>query len=221
LVRYYPIRKRDYGLLRRPIYKGWLPLAAAMNAFDAAFDTPWWYVAQTFGGNSTGESPDPYWRNPTGPEVSAMIHTALAYGASGILCYCYQQERLQWPALVEQETLNPIDAKYEALSRVARLVAKHKTLLTQLRFGGCEVRSSRAEILAVPEQTGEEHKYVYLINLDAKAEHQTRLDFVNPKPKRLREVFSGQEQTVDPTGPYPHAAATLAPGESQLWQLVQ
>lgn len=220
LARYYPLRKRDYGLLRPPIYKGWLPFPAAMNALDSAFETPWWYVAQTFGGNVTDESPDPYWRNPTGPEISAMIHTALAYGASGVLCYCYQKEKPPWQALVQQETLEPIDDKYEALSRVARLVARHKTILTQLRFGGCEVRSSRAEILAVPKQTDEEHKYVYLVNLDVDAEHETRLDFVGLKPTRLREVFGGREQTVDASVPYPHATTTLAPGEAQLWELI-
>ena len=220
LVRFYPIRKRSYGLLRPPVYKRHLPFAAAMGAFGGSFDSPWWYVVQTFGGEVTDEKPDPYWRNPTGPELTGMIHTALAYGARGILCYAYQRESKSWTPLVEQETLQPCDGKLVALSAVARLIEAHKELLVRLRFGGFEARTDRPEVLAVPQKTDHGRAFVYLINLDASRQVATNVDLVRGEATSVHSLYREGRAQVDRTGPYPRFGTALAPGEGQLWELL-
>ncbi|MDP6113187.1 MAG: hypothetical protein QGG53_15100 [Planctomycetota bacterium] len=218
LVRFYPFRKNNYGLLNPITYKRMMSFPAAMKAFGISFETPWWYVAQTFGGNVTEESPDPYWRNPSGPEISAMVHTALAFGAKGILCYSYQNESVKRPALVTQKKLEANDEKYAAMSKIARLISKHKELLQKLKFGGTDARSSRFELLVVPVQSKEE-KYVYLINQDTSRAIESKIELARSEAEQAVEIFSGEKKVLKAGQPHPSFSVMLPPGSAQVWRL--
>jgi hypothetical protein len=218
LVRYYPFRKNNYGLLNPITYKRMMSFPAAMKAFGISFDTPWWYVAQTFGGNVTKQSPDPYWRNPSGPEISAMLHTALAFGAKGIFCYSYQNESLKRPALVTQETLEANDEKYAALSKVAQQITQHKELLLKLKFGGTDARSSRFELLVVPVQT-KEQQCVYLINQDPTRAIEANIELAGSEAIQALDAFTGEKKVLKPGPPYPSFSVKIVPGGAQLWML--
>ena len=80
LIRYYPMRKSCYDLVRYASYKGWMAPSDVFRMLEvAAGDRPWWYVAQTFGTPVTAATPEPYWRNPTGDR--APRHVASGPGA--------------------------------------------------------------------------------------------------------------------------------------------
>lgn len=236
LARFYPIRKAGYDLLRPPIYKNIIAPAVAFDLIERCSTTPWWYVIQGFGGRPTPDKPDPYWRNPTPEEFTALAHLALAFGARAILSWPLQTHGPEPGAgigLIAQETLLPEDGKYDAFARIAGLIARAKQVLLRHQKAAFDVRTDKIEVLAVPRTVPETKKnYVYLVNMDAKQPHETKVIFTIPPaqnpatpapiPKAATDIYTGQQFTLSaPTPSTRTATVNLSPGEGQLWELAE
>lgn len=225
LARYYPIRKSCYDLVNYPSYKGLPPVATLRLLETAAGASGWYFVMQTFGDRVSEQVPEPYWRNPDGAEVRAMMHLGLAHGARGIICYTYQTERPNWPALVEQRWLRPEDEKYAALAEVARKIHPVRALLLDSRPEGLEVRVQPLTAIGLARKTLDGRLLVYLINLDTDAPAEvtvTVLPVVNNRRVPLagaRELFSGREVPLEHGTDRSTGHTTLAPGDAELWEL--
>lgn len=226
LARFYPFRKVQYDLLRHPVYKKMLPVATAFDLFDGTSDKPWWYVIQGFGGRPTAERPDPYWRNPTPAELTALGHLSLAYGARAILSWPLQThgpEPSSGVALIAQETLTDEDGKYAALAGLAAQIAEAKPVLLRHRRAAIDVSCDVPAVLPVPRedpQTG--RKYVYLVNLDAARAQTGRLTIVPGKDTKFSsavDVYCGGRLELTSQGKLLVAPVRLGPGSGQLWEL--
>jgi len=181
MARYYPIRKSFYDLVRYPAYKGGYPPRAVFRLLEvAAGEGGWYYVIQAFGGVVGEESPEPYWRNPDGPEMRGMAHLALAHGARGVIAYPYQQERADWPALVDQRWQRPIDDKYQALAHVARTVQPLRETLLSSTWAGIELRPTPDTVEAVGRMTPDGRRLAYLVNLDTDAPVEASVVVMDP-----------------------------------------
>ncbi|MGD9496167.1 MAG: hypothetical protein AB7Y46_07640 [Armatimonadota bacterium] len=201
MARYYPIRKSFYDLVRYPAYKGGYPPRAVFRLLEVAAGAEgWYYVMQGFGGVVSEASPEPYWRNPDGAEMRGMAHLALAHGARGIIVYPYQQERPDWPALVDQRWQRPIDDKYEALASVARSVQPLRETLLSSTWAGIEIRPTPHTVEAVGRMTRDGRRLAYLVNLDTDAAVEATVVVMDPiidnrpaAPASFRELFSGAD----------------------------
>ncbi len=223
MARFYPIRKADYDLLKYPIYKAMLPPSAAFQLIERSSETPWWYVIQGFGGRPTEEKPDPYWRNPSPEEFTALAHLALANGARALISWPLQThgpEPSGGVALIAQDTLAPEDGKYAAFARVAADIAKAKDLLLRQRRAAFEVRTDQHEVSAIGREDPEaERKYVYLVNMDAKQARTVKVTLVGQPATSATDVYSGQRIAFEDEPPYKVAETQLGPGEGQFWEL--
>jgi len=83
--RYYCFRKDRYGLLWPAGYKGMLPAPAVFSGLEANKLKSWWLAPPYFGKAPRLFSPVPYWRIPTGPELQALCHLALAHRCGAII----------------------------------------------------------------------------------------------------------------------------------------
>jgi len=224
LARYYPIRKSCYDLVTYPSYKGLSPVAIFRLLETAAGAGGWYFVMQTFGDRVSEQVPEPYWRNPDAAEVGAMAHLGLAHGARGIICYTYQTERANWPALVEQRWLRPED-EYDALAEVARKVQPVRATLLDSQWEELEVRVQPLTVTAVARKTSDGRLLVYLVNRDTDAPAEatvTVLPVVGNRRMPLagaRELFSGREVALEHGTDRSTGHATLAPGDAELWEL--
>ncbi len=223
MARFYPIRKADYDLLRYPIYKAMLPPFAAFQLIERSSEAPWWYVIQGFGGRPTEEKPDPYWRNPSPEEFTALAHLALANGARALISWPLQThgpEPAGGIALIAQDTLAAEDDKYAAFAKVAADIAKAKELLLRHRRAGFEVRTDQYEVFAIGREDPEtERRYVYLINMDAKQARTVKVALVAQAATSATDVYSGQRVAFEDEPPYRTAQVELGPGEGQFWEL--
>lgn len=229
MIRYYPIRKSCYDLVRYAGYKGWMAPSDVFRMLEvAAGDRPWWYVAQTFGTPVSPATPEPYWRNPTGAELRGMLHLALAHGARGVFCYTYQTEKPQWPALVDGQTLRPVDDKYQALAAVARQIAPARQVLLETHWSGFEVRTSATTVDAVGRETSAGRRFIYLVNRDARGPVTctvTVMPIVAPTAKtrllafKAVDLFTGSALDLRPQVGCTAAEVRLEPGDGQLWEL--
>jgi hypothetical protein len=229
MIRYYPMRKSCYDLVRYASYKGWMAPSDVFRMLEvAAGDRPWWYVAQTFGTPVSTTTPEPYWRNPTGAEVRGMLHLALAHGARGLFCYTYQSEKPQWPALVDAQTLKPTDDKYAALAAVVRQIAPARQILLDARWAGFEVRTSATTVDAVGREMPDGRRFVYVVNRDT--QHPVTCAVLvmpivgkNIKGRLLAKKgvnrFSGSAFDWQPEGTGTATTVQLEPGDGQLWEI--
>jgi len=227
MARYYPMRKAAYNLVDSLTYKGWLPPSAVFALFEkGAGDRAWWYVAQTFGGRVEAGKPEPYWRNPTGVELTGMLHMALAHGAKGVFCYTYQRENPQWMALVDQESLKPLDDKYDGLAAWARTIAPARPVLLNSVRSGMEIRVRPWTVEAVGRKTPDGRLFAYLANRDTSnpAQCDVFIPFTKQNKDTLavveaKDLFSGVAVNMRKNDNGSAARVSLAPGGGQLWEL--
>jgi len=223
LVRFYPVRKLNYGPLRARISRGNIPINATFRLIDAASETPWWFVMQAFGANITDLRPDPYWRNPTAGELKALIHLGLAYGASGVVSYSLQthmgDEAKPTPSLVTQDTLAPEDEKYAAYAELARWVAKVKRHLLGSTFGGLEATADRHEIEVVPRQSADGAKLLYVVNRDGDRAMDATITFIGSQIDSVVELSASKSVPVKLVNGRPAVKLALSPGAGHLWQV--
>lgn len=220
MARLYPFRKENYDLLSHTTYKPKLPPHAFfrwMSLYQEKFEGQWWYVAQTFGTDPTEERPDPYWRTPTGAEIRAMTHMALANGASGVLGWCLQSHA-GYTALVGQRTLAAENECLAAFGRVADSALRNRDVLTSLTPKRFEVRCEPWELLPIGKQGGDSRPVVYVINRDTKHGVEGRIWIPKEKSKATITVgvFTGERLTVTRAGETASVVARFAPGQGRL-----
>src|SRR4030095_3426665 len=106
--RYFPFRKSCYDLLTVQAFERHMEGPDIFAWMSSLTNTPWYYVPQTFSNNP--QSAEPFRRNPTGSELVASLHLALAFGAQGYFCWPFQSTPEQYgdTALVEPLTLLPV-----------------------------------------------------------------------------------------------------------------
>lgn len=223
MARLYPFRKENYDLLSHTTYKPKLPPHAFfrwMSLYQEKFGGQWWYVSQTFGKDPTRERPDPYWRTPTGPEIGAMTHMALANGASGVLGWCLQSHA-GYTALVEQRSLVPENGCLTAYGEVAEAALRNRDVLASLTPKRLEVRCEPWEVLAIGKQDGDGRPYVYVINRDTKrgAEGRIWIPKDESRAKIALDVFSGEKLGITTEDGTSSISVRLAPGQGRLLTL--
>ena len=191
--RWYGIKKSYYGLLYDLKYKGWLPLSSVLRIAEASSDAPWWFVPPSFGRTNH----EGYYRNPTPAEMRGLMHLAMAHGADGMMLWCLQSWG-NWPALIEQQSLQPTDGKLAAAAGVAELIAKHTDLLGSLHYGAFEVRNSNpVHMEAVPRRSDAGAAYIYVVNKDAADDATATLAFKCGRAT-VQDVFSGKTLKTAP-----------------------
>ena len=223
LVRFYPIRKTNYGTLRHRVIAGYLPVSATFRLIDTHARGPWWFVPPAFGQNATDLRPEPYWRNPTGGEMKALVHLALAYGAKGIIAWPFQThmggEANLSPALVTQDTLAAQDDKFAAYSELARWVTKAKRHLLDMKFGGIEATADRVEIEVVPRVTSDDRKLLYLVNRDGNHAIETTVEFLGAQVDSVTDLVSSETIVAKVIDGRLKVRTSLGPGQGRLWEI--
>jgi len=223
MIRLYCVRKTDFdGMLSwRP---GTMSASAVFHMADASYDTPWWYIAPTFGANATDLRPNPHWRNPSAGELKGLLHLALAYGCKGVTAYSLQThmgtEANPSPSLVTQDTLAPEDHKYKAYSEMAHWVAKMKTyLLLKTQIGGLDVSADRPEVEVIPRRTDDGRQFLYVVNKDGNHEVTTGVKILAMRLGKITDLYTRKDVSFGFEGRWPLAKVTLGPGDGALWEL--
>lgn len=225
MLRFYPFRKASFDLINWATEKMKLQPKEAFRLIEESDKAPWWYVIQTFGGRPTSERPDPYWRNPSPEELTALAHLGLANGSRAFIGWPLQThgpEPSGGIALITQETLADEDGKYAAYAKVAATIAKFKELLLRHERGRFEAQTNQPEVLAVPRvDPVTRRNYLYLVNMDAKSRRAVRVTLSLAGLKKVRDLYSGKRVTLRSEGASRVCTGELGPGEGQLWELVE
>jgi len=216
-LRWYGVKKSYYDALHDLKYKGnLLPLPDLLRVVEASEETPYWFVIPSFGGTDH----EAYYQDPSPPQLTCMMHLAMAYGARGLLFYTLHRERDRWAALVEQKSLQPCDRKYEALASVAARIQAQASLLVSLRHGPLDMRCSDPCVEVVPREAPDTGRlYAYVVNKNAKAPASIRL-WVPARAwelAKVEDVFAGKrlDVTRDEAG-FLGTSLALEPGEGTL-----
>lgn len=193
--RWYGIKKNFYGTLHDLKTKGVLPLTSVMRVVETTAETPWWFIAPSFGPTVH----EGYFQNPTPAQMKGMMHHAMAYGADGVLFYTLQTENKARvvPALIEQKSLQPCDGKLAAVSEMARLITENASLLRSLCYGSFAVENSNPlYVEAVPRRTEDGKAYLYVINKDESAPAQVVVTFRVGEGAAVRDLYSGKSHPL-------------------------
>lgn len=222
-ARYYPMR-RSYDFLhpyQNKMMMSFQDWAANMGAIE---ETPWWYIAQTFG-KGLDKSVASYWRLPTANELNVMIHVALANGARGIIAYALQDHEGQYIGLVNQN-LVPNTARDKSVplhqfAKIGALVEANGPLLLRHIRGNFKILINIPEILAVPRiDVLDGKRYVYLVNLDTENIVEGTLTVQNKIP-RATDIYTGRTIEGHTAGIMSvHFSVKLGPSEAQFLQLI-
>jgi hypothetical protein len=221
MIRFYPYRFNRYNLVDwwdDPEGFGTSPTEAFRIVEQANGGTPWWYVAQTFGQPAQGAGIN----YPTAPEVSALLHTALANGARGLLGFSLQPEQSStfWRAMVTQD-LEPESDILEQYGELAQQFQQAGALLLRHERASFDVDTDCPACLAVGRsdpETGTE--YIYLVNQDGAASQTARLSTAHTDVVALRDVYTGREYTVQTSLTEQPVEITLEPGEGQFLEMI-
>jgi len=192
-------------------------LAETFDAFQTFDNKPWWFVVQTFGRNVTVRCPAPYWRNPTYAEVRGMMNLALAYGAKGLFFYSFQSEGLG-PALVRPQSLAAEDRKLAAVSRVARKVARLKSILLPMAPADLDLASHSPEVAARPYR-GSGARYVYVVNQETDGPAEATVVVRGVQATAATDAETGRTVTAVQTDAGVRLSCSLEPGEGRLIRL--
>lgn len=216
--RWYGIKKSYYDLEFPMRYRsGNLPFEAVCRIMETSSDSPWWFVAPSFGGMQH----EAYFQNPTPEQMRGLMHLPLAYGVDGILFYTLQRERDAWSAFVEQKSLQPHDGKLEAAAEVNKIINKHADLLLSLRgAAGLDIRCYHPSISPIPRMDPDDNRYVHVVNKSSTEQIDARLKLWDDIWiwEGAFDVFADEEIEVQPRDEKGFVGITvpLRPGEGKL-----
>jgi len=185
-LRHYPIRKASFDSLNPNPDQA--PFLGTLERV-AAIETPWWFVVQTFGSEATAVRPAPFWRDPTGNELQAMCHLALAHGAKGLFFYTLQTEG-NWMALAYPRSLVPCDDKLAALSEVAAFVREAGPVLVAASQSTLPIKAAAASVISRALSAGNT-SYAYVVNGDSKQAQKTVVN-VGKRFARVTDQVTGK-----------------------------
>jgi hypothetical protein len=221
MIRFYPYRYDRYNLVDwwdEPEGFGASPTDAFRIVEHANGGTPWWYVAQTFGQPAQGAGIN----YPTAPEVSALLHTALANGARGLLGFSLQPEQgtTFWRAMVTQD-LEPESDILEQYGILAQQFQREAALLLRHKPAAFDIDTDCPECLAVGRyDPATDTEYIYLVNQDGAETHTASVRTAHTNVAALRDVYSGHEYTLDVSFEEQPVEITLEPGEGQFLEII-
>jgi len=105
IIRYgrlYTFRKESFGLMRPSDYKMMLSPTAVFTLMEADKERPWWLAVPLFG---TMREVQPWWRIPTGPELTGLMHLALAHRCSGLMGYAVHTHSICYSVCLDGYTM--------------------------------------------------------------------------------------------------------------------
>ena len=224
-ARHYPYR-RQYDLLNwykekmKMPYQRW---CAYME--DVSQDRQWWYIPQLFG-KGKEKSHKSYWRFPTSNELNAMIHTALAYGARGIIGWgmpSFDVKRKPTRKLLLDENLKPEVARdgsipLEQYGRIGRLVDQHSSLLLSHKKSDLAINNINTEIIAIPRIDPESgDNYIYIVNLNTESANNVDIDLPDlPDITTAQDIYTGTRLQLKKTRGKQWISGNLTPGEARF-----
>jgi hypothetical protein len=218
LVRFYPFRQDRYDLIN-----WWRPPEGFHVAPDEAFriieesndSAPWWYIVQTFGGPEATRA----WSVPTAADITALGHSALAYGARGLLGFSLQDEGPEWSAMTNQD-LEPQGERLAAFARLAAHVTAHSAVLLRHERGTFPVRHACHDCLVVPRiDPALDAPYIYVVNQNTREARTATITLPGAAPHQATDIYSGRQYTAEQTDGAAHLTIALQPGEGQFIRL--
>ena len=173
--RLYCFQKLDYGLLNPISYKPRIGATATFLGLEADTKRPWWLAPQFFGHDKP--RPVAYWRVPSGTEMAALMHLALAHRCTGILGWGVHSHGPAHGLCFDGRTMAPSpENANDALAAFGRQLTKAKPVL--LNFTSVRVQIHRSRPYAV-DAAGRWLKdgriAIYLVNRDLEAGHEAEL----------------------------------------------
>jgi hypothetical protein len=195
-------------------FRQWCGLMSRLAGEAAGAEIPWWMVVQACGS-------DHAFRLPEISEVSTMVHTALARGATGIWFFLYnsrtQQESLH--GLVDTD-LSP-SPLWEALPGLVDEIAERRDFLLSASPAG--EGSARADNPAVDLSflDSPQGRTLYLTNLDVTAAQSAVVTVEATPGERLMRLFPRTEAVTPALADSAPLRVSLPPGGSAVWLLTR
>ncbi len=229
--RLYPFRKKQYDLLFPLGYKGWMSPSSTFQSLEND-PSPWWLVPQFFG----HERDVPYWRIPTGVELKALMHLAVAHRCTGLLGWSLHDHAGKiFTVFMDGATMAPTKhSQLDALKEFGARLMTAKPFLQKFSTRRLPVLyRSTHEVEAVGRWTINAKPVVYLVNLNTRESRdiELQIDLGRAKAgranlaavKSVKEVFTGQsleyrtEETKSPIyGTIYFSLKGIRPGEARL-----
>lgn len=220
LVRFYPFRQDRYDLVN-----WWHPPEGFHVAPDEAFriieesngSVPWWYIVQTFGGPEATRA----WSIPTPTDITALGHSALAYGARGLLGFSLQDEGPEWTAMTSQD-LEPRGARLAAFGQLAAHVTTHAEVLLRHERGAFSARHECHDCLVVPRiDPATDTPYIYVVNQNTREPRTATVTLPDAALHQATDIYSGRHYMVEQANGAARLTVALQPGEGQFIRLTR
>jgi len=229
-ARHYPIR-RTYDILnwyqdkmKMPYYE-WCAYMETVSQ-----DRQWWYIPPLFG-KGKEKSKKSYWRFPTSNEINALIHTALANGARGIIgwgvpTYDYTKKKTRKMFInqnLELEVARDGSIPMEQYGKIGKLINTHSSLLLRHKRGKFELSETNNDVLKTPRidpDTG--NLYVYTVNLDTEEDNSATFTIpLSSKITQAIDIYSNKILDVKNIADGIKVSYQLSPGEAFFIQLLK
>ncbi len=184
--------------------------------------TPWWLVLQAFG-QSIVKTSDSSCILPSAAELSAMVHTALAYGARGILAFQIDTPRDRKDFGLLDTALQPQVAwdgsrPFEAYGVLGLLLKTHAAVLSRLVRDSIAVQTTIGDITALPRHDPiYGSRYLYVANRNASQTHTPTIRIASAQAvSEAVDLYTGAVFAVIANGTQKEIAPTLSPGQGRL-----
>lgn len=168
LGRYYPFRKLDYGVGKPLAYKTTLEAASIMLGLEADTAREWWLVPPFFGASLKTPTPAQFWRNPTGLEITNLMHLALAHRCTGLIGWG-THSHANWHGLLFDGVTMQVTSEetFAAMEQFGAQLMRVKPLLQAFTPALIQIHKSRPFALDVQARwlkTGQ--MAIYAVNRD-------------------------------------------------------
>ncbi len=227
-ARHYPYR-RQYDLVNWYKEKMKMPFHEWCAYMETAYKgRPWWYIPQLFG-KGKNKSKKSYWRFPTSNETNALIHTALANGARGIIGWgipTYDYTKKPSRKMFLDENLTPEVARDGSIpmnqyGEIGRLTKDHADLLLRHKKANIQFKGTNNEVLKITRTDPKTKKlYMYTVNLNT--EKTNIASFIIPEPFNIThavDVYSNKQLNTTINTKGTEIVYKLTPGEAFFVQL--
>jgi len=176
---------------------------------------PWWFMTSVYGQAADVKADAPGRRIPTGPELSALCHLALANGARNLFMYRAIQDMDS--GVIHGETMRPVGTAMDGLRRVGSFLEKAGPILAGTRPAARRATTDRLHVVIRPRIKGmgrNASHYLYVINLNDE-ENVTTVVSVDPlKSRRPKGTFPVSKAADCVTGK--PVELTQAPNRTQF-----
>jgi hypothetical protein len=215
----------EFNALRPNTRSGGMSYDTLFRIAETSMATPWWFMASVYGEQVERKADAKGKRKPSGPELSAICHLALANGARNL--FTYRSIENMDEGIIHKDTLAPLGTSLQGLKAVSEFLAKTSAILVKTKPGVLRVTCDRLDIVARPRMIPKkipEH-YLYVINLNDEKTVTTTLTiapYLQRKPRKemafsaAQDVATREQLSLITDKAQRRLTLSLKPGEGKL-----